>query len=147
MTLGVVYQHPKVLLGMKKDGFGKGRWNGFGGKLETGENINEGLVREFQEECGITPTKFEKRGVIYFRFKDYPEILEVNIFAINEYKGEPIETDEMRPKWFDVDSLPWKDMWPDDPLWFPLFKDGKKFEGNVFFKNQNIIIRHELEVI
>jgi len=26
--------YPKVLLGMKKKGFGEGKWNGFGGKVE-----------------------------------------------------------------------------------------------------------------
>ncbi|MFA6285288.1 MAG: NUDIX domain-containing protein [Parcubacteria group bacterium] len=92
LTLGVVYQNPKVLLGMKKRGFGEGRWNGFGGKLEKGETIEEGLIREFQEECGITPTVFEKRGIIYFEFENYPEVLEVNIFAVNEFQGEPVET-------------------------------------------------------
>ena len=34
LTLTIIYQHPKVLLGMKKRGFGAGRWNGFGGKVE-----------------------------------------------------------------------------------------------------------------
>jgi len=145
MTLGIVYQHPKILLGLKKFGFGKGRWNGFGGKIEAGETIEQGLVREFQEECEITPTKFDKRGVIYFEFEDDPDVLEVNIFAVSEYQGEPNETEEMKPDWFHIDELPWKNMWPDDPLWFPLFRDGKKFEGNVFFKDQNTIIRYEFQ--
>jgi hypothetical protein len=33
LTLTIIYQHPRVLLGMKKRGFGAGRWNGFGGKV------------------------------------------------------------------------------------------------------------------
>ena len=33
----------KVLLGMKKRGFGAGKWNGFGGKLKEGK----GLILEF----------------------------------------------------------------------------------------------------
>ncbi len=50
----------------------------------------------------------------------------------------------MQPSWFDADDLPWKDMWPDDPLWYPLFREGKNFEGNVFFKDQNEIIHHDI---
>lgn len=30
-----------VLLGMKKRGFGAGKWNGFGGKVQPGETIEE----------------------------------------------------------------------------------------------------------
>ena len=40
-TLCLIYQHPKLLLGMKKRGFGAGRWNGFGGKLHENESIEE----------------------------------------------------------------------------------------------------------
>ena len=37
---------------MKKRGFGAGKWNGFGGKVEPGETIVEAAVREVKEECG-----------------------------------------------------------------------------------------------
>ena len=42
-----------VLLGMKKRGFGVGKWNGFGGKVENGETVFDGAMRELQEECSI----------------------------------------------------------------------------------------------
>ncbi len=35
----------QVLLGLKKRGFGVGFWNGFGGKVEKGETIEEGARR------------------------------------------------------------------------------------------------------
>ena len=37
---------------MKKRGFGEGKWNGFGGKVEVGETIVEAAAREVKEECG-----------------------------------------------------------------------------------------------
>lgn len=40
--------HPdskQVLLGYKKRGFGNGRWNGFGGKVESNESIETAAVR------------------------------------------------------------------------------------------------------
>ena len=87
-TLCLVYEHPKILLGLKKRGFGEGRWNGYGGKVNAGETIEESMIREMQEESGITPTKFENRGVLYFEFKEIPEqIIEVNLFSIDEYKA------------------------------------------------------------
>mgnify|MGYP001560708223 FL=1 len=39
MTLCIIHQHSKILLGMKKRGFGAGRWNGFGGKLLSGKKF------------------------------------------------------------------------------------------------------------
>ena len=45
LTLVFVQNDNKTLLGLKKRGFGKGRWNGFGGKVEKGETIVEGAKR------------------------------------------------------------------------------------------------------
>ena len=55
LTLMLVFnaQRRQVLLGMKKKGFGVGKWNGFGGKVELGESIAQGAHRELTEEAGI----------------------------------------------------------------------------------------------
>ena len=37
--------HSRVLLGLKKRGFAEGRWNGFGGKVDPGETIEEAARR------------------------------------------------------------------------------------------------------
>lgn len=44
-TLVLVVQPSRVLLGMKKRGFGAGLWNGFGGKVQPGESIEEAARR------------------------------------------------------------------------------------------------------
>ena len=43
----------RLLLGCKKRGFGAGKWNGFGGKLEGKETFRACAVREVREEAGI----------------------------------------------------------------------------------------------
>ncbi|EIW71045.1 hypothetical protein TREMEDRAFT_59989 [Tremella mesenterica DSM 1558] len=45
----------RVLLGRKKRGFGIGLWNGFGGKLDQGETMDQCVIRELYEECGLIP--------------------------------------------------------------------------------------------
>lgn len=45
LTLVMVVQPGRVLLGMKKRGFGAGRWNGFGGKVQDGETIEDAARR------------------------------------------------------------------------------------------------------
>jgi 8-oxo-dGTP diphosphatase/2-hydroxy-dATP diphosphatase len=39
LTLAFLLERNRVLLGFKKRGFGMGKWNGFGGKVESGETI------------------------------------------------------------------------------------------------------------
>ena len=36
---------PQVLLGYKKRGYAQGLWNGFGGKVEPSESIEQAAVR------------------------------------------------------------------------------------------------------
>jgi len=50
LTLVMPRREGRILLGMKKRGFGQGRWNGFGGKVEKGESVAEGAARELLEE-------------------------------------------------------------------------------------------------
>ncbi len=45
LTLAFVRESARVLLGLKKRGFGQGRWNGFGGKVQPGETIEQGARR------------------------------------------------------------------------------------------------------
>ena len=45
LTLTLVQRENEVLLGFKKRGFGQGKWNGFGGKVEPGETIVNAAVR------------------------------------------------------------------------------------------------------
>lgn len=144
LTLCIVYQHPRVLLGMKKRGFGAGRWNGFGGKMKDGETMVESLHREILEEAGIEVVAPEKLGIIEFEFQGNPEILEVHIFRATKFIGEPVEGEEMKPQWFSVDEIPFKEMWPDDIYWIPLFLAGKKFRGRFLFGESDTILEQEL---
>ena len=147
LTLCIVHQHPNVLLGMKKRGFGAGRWNGFGGKVAPEETIEDAAKREMQEEAGIELKKFDKVGVIEFEFQGNPEILEVHIFRSDDFSGEPIESEEMKPQWFHVDEIPFKDMWPGDIYWMPLFLSGKKFKGKFLFGESDAILEKELSEV
>src|SRR3972149_5594938 len=144
LTLCIIYQYPKVLLGMKKRGFGAGRWNGFGGKVSSAETIEEAARRELKEEAQIEIDKLDRVGVVEFEFRGNPEILEVHIFRSENFSGEPMETEEMKPQWFHVNDIPFQDMWPDDKYWMPLFLNGKKSKGRFLFGGTDTIIEQEL---
>jgi 8-oxo-dGTP diphosphatase / 2-hydroxy-dATP diphosphatase len=147
LTLCIIHKDNRILLGYKKRGFGEGRWNGFGGKVEKGETIEQAAHRELEEEAYIKPTDLKKRGVFEFTFQGNPEMLEVHLFSAKEFTGDLKESEEMRPKWFGEDEIPFEDMWPDDIIWFPLFLSGKNFNGKFHFKDKDKIISHSIEVI
>ena len=50
----------EVLLAMKKRGFGTGKWNGVGGKVQEGEDIAAAALREIKEEIGVTVSQAER---------------------------------------------------------------------------------------
>lgn len=133
LTLCIVYKQKRILLGMKKRGFGVGRWNGFGGKVEEGETILEAARRELEEESGVIANEMERVGILDFEFKNDPKILQVHIFRVTSFDKEPVETEEMKPCWFEVDKIPFDSMWSDDIYWMPYVLEGKKFEGRFLF--------------
>lgn len=134
LTLCMVFRDNQILLGMKKRGFGEGRWNGFGGKLEEGESVESAAMRELWEEVGIKTDKLDKAGIMEFTFQSDPDkILEVHIFKINDFTGEPEESEEMKPQWFKFSEIPFHQMWSDDEQWFPFLLLGKLFKGKFHF--------------
>ena len=56
-------------------------------------------------------------------------------------------TSEMRPQWFQLDQIPFADMWPDDSYWFPLLLQKKKFHGYFKFQNHDTILDHKLREV
>lgn len=147
MTLAIAHRGDEILLGLKKRDFGKGRWNGFGGKLEPGEDIETALRREVKEESGMVLKKFDKRGIFKFIFENEPQTLEVHLYKILEYEGEPSESEEMLPRWFSVSEIPFDQMWPDDIYWMPLFLADKKIKAEFFLKDKNTLLNKTIEEV
>ena len=72
LTLCIIHKDFKILLGMKKRGFGVGKWNGVGGKVKEGENITDAAIRETKEEIRVLALNPEKAGVLHFKFPYKP---------------------------------------------------------------------------
>ena len=115
-----------MLLIRKKRGLGAGKINGPGGKIEPGETALESAIREAQEEIGVTPSELEERGLLHFQFTDGYS-LRCTVFLARGFTGDPIETDEATPMWFDFDQIPYAEMWEDDQYWLPDVLAGRKF--------------------
>ena len=121
---------------MKKRGFGHGKYNGVGGKVESGETILQATSRETEEEIGVKIMEGDliQKAVLHFSFDGKSEWnQECHVFLAKKWKGEPVETDEMKPEWFSIDRLPFEKMWIDDPHWLPKVLSGKKLEASFTF--------------
>ncbi|CAG2107273.1 unnamed protein product [Medioppia subpectinata] len=139
----VTNQSKQILLGLKKRGFGQNKWNGFGGKVEVNETIEEAAKRELLEESNLECNSLTKMGILsmeYMSDPTAPKHLEIHVFHTEDVSGEPKESEEMRPKWFAIEDIPFKDMWADDPLWLPDLLKGSRFRGFFRYSDQSTII-------
>lgn len=146
----------ELLLAMKKRGFGAGKWNGVGGKLDSKKgdgDIVKAAIREAEEEIGVKIKELEKVAVLSFYF---PYISKkernqwdqnVHVFLVKNWKGKPIESEEMLPQWFKIQEIPFGQMWDDDKLWLPLVLNGKKLKADFIFKKGEVIVKHDIKVV
>lgn len=149
LSLLFLRRDDEILLAMKKRGFGEGRWNGVGGKVEAGESIEEAMIRETQEEIDVTPIIYEKVADIRFDeyFKGEPTLMHVHVYFATDWVGEPTESEEMAPKWFEIDQIPYTDMWSDDPFWLPHVLHGEKISADFKLDEKDVIIEHTTKVV
>ncbi len=142
LTLAFLLTEDSICLALKKRGFGEANWNGYGGKCEEEETIEECVVREIEEESKVVVSieDLEKVGIIEFL---YPEDLHlvVHTFFIRKWEGDPEETEEMRSEWFRFDRIPYDHMWADDPHWLPRVLRGEKLIGKVWFNEDGKTVK------
>lgn len=135
-TLAIIENGDMALLAMKKRGFGEGWWNGYGGKVQDGESITDAMIRELKEESGLIAKDFKERAVLEFLFEGSDKEVEMHVFEVSKYEGDLVETEEMNPKWFLKNDIPYDCMWPADRNWFPMFFEGKNIEGRAIFDSE-----------
>ncbi|MCX6726196.1 MAG: 8-oxo-dGTP diphosphatase [Candidatus Shapirobacteria bacterium] len=146
-TVVYLVKDNKVCMGMKKRGFGIGRWNGFGGKPKDKEMIEETAVRELLEESGVKADKENliKRGKFYYYQPNGD--WQINVFILNIWEGEPAETEEMKPEWFEIEKLPLEQMWENDALWIGRVLKGERLTGTVWHDENDKVVKYELKEV
>ena len=142
-SLLFISREREVVLIHKKRGFGKGKINGPGGRIESGETPRQGAIREVQEEICVTPTDVEECGELFFQFQDGFSIHGV-VFRADRFEGELGETEEADPFWVSHDEIPYDRMWADDVYWLPLVLAGRRFTGRFLFDGE-VMLEHHVE--
>lgn len=137
-TLGYVLSpdHQQVLMihrNARQDDQHLGKYNGLGGKLDAGEDIMAGMVREIREEAGIECTAMNLRGTLNWPgFGKNGEDWLGFIFLITAFEGTAHSGNhEGTLEWVPRDRLMTLPMWEGDRHFLPLVfdDDPRPFHG------------------
>ena len=110
----------QVLLGRKKFGLGRGNLVGPGGKLEPGESATAAIIREVAEETSLIIRDPQLVGELDYPFPHRPAWSQKSyVFVCRDWSGQPEESDELAPEWFEVADVPVDRMWDDAKYWLP----------------------------
>ena len=136
-TLGFLFRNGKIILAEKKRKIGAGKLNGYGGKIEDGEDKIGSLVREVEEECGVLlqEEKCEELGFVDFSRENKKELdARVYVYRIDDFSGEPKEMPGAgmgAPEEFPLDKIPYERMILGTEQFLNFVLEGKKFKGEI----------------
>ena len=102
------------------------KWIGVGGKLEEGESPEECLLREVQEETGLTLLRYRFRGIVTFVSDEWGTEY-MHLYTADRYTGEMTACDEGELVWIpkaEVTNLP---IWEGDKIFFRLLEESEDF--------------------
>ena len=107
----IIYKDKKVLLQKRKD---NKCWGYHGGRVETGEIVEEAAKRELLEETGLVALSLDLFGVFSGQelHHIYPDGNEVHIidivFLCNDFSGtiKRQKSEVLDLQWFDIDKIP-----------------------------------------
>ncbi|ASJ75876.1 8-oxo-dGTP diphosphatase MutT [Granulosicoccus antarcticus] len=106
VVAGVIFNGSgdKVLLALRKPEQHQGnRWEFPGGKLEAGEALQDGLVRELQEEIGIVVTQCQPRTIIEHSYPD--KQVRLHFWDVTAFEGEPAGCEGQTLRWLALAEL------------------------------------------
>ena len=134
---------PEILLGLKKTGFGQGRWVNLGGHIEPGEKPAAAAAREVEEESGliVSADALQHVASIEFRFPWRPSWDQTaEVYLTSCFTGEAAESDEIAPRWYPEDALPFAAMWDDARSWMPRVLAGEHVAVKITFAADNATV-------
>ena len=102
------------------------KWIGVGGKFEEGESPEECMLREVQEETGLTLTAWRYRGIVTFVSNEWSGEY-MHLFTADGYSGELISCEEGELEWVEKERLYSLPIWEGDKIFLRLLDSGRPF--------------------
>ena len=115
----------------------KGKWNGLGGKLESGESPEECVRREVLEESGLQIREPKLHGLLMFpAFKG--DDWYVFVFTAKEFEGELIDSPEGELAWIPDEKLTSLNLWESDQIFFPWLEKDRFFSAKFIYQGNEM---------
>lgn len=123
----------------KENDLNEGKWIGVGGKFEKDETPEECLLREVQEETGLTLTKYRLRAVITFILNEWGAEY-MYLFTANEFSGELRECNEGDLQWVDKNEVLKLNIWDGDRIFLKkLIEEDNFFTLKVVYDGDRLV--------
>lgn len=121
-TVCFIRENNKLLLALIEYHPNDRQWNGIGGFAEVGESLEDGLIREFQEETFIKLDKNKLKKVVEFNGSN-----PFYVFLTDTWSGElKIKEPSLKElRWFSINNLPYSQMYLGTKAWLPKVLEGK----------------------
>lgn len=120
----------------KENDLNRDKWIGIGGKFEENESPEDCMLREAQEETGLTLTSWRYRGIVTF-LSDRWETEYMHLFTADGYSGTLRQCDEGDLAWIKKSELLKLRLWEGDKIFLrlldsdePFFSLKLKYEGD-----------------
>ena len=103
----------------KKNDLNQDKWIGIGGKFEDKESPEDCLLREVQEETGLTLTSWQYRGLVTFVSDRWPTEY-MHLFTADRWTGTLKDCDEGVLEWLPRNRLLELPHWAGDAIFLEL---------------------------
>lgn len=102
------------------------KWIGVGGKFEEGESPEECMLREVQEETGLTLTAWRYRGIVTFVSDEWGGEY-MHLFTADGFTGQIRSCDEGELEWIEKQRLLALPIWEGDKIFLRLLDSEQPF--------------------
>lgn len=120
-----------------------GKWNGLGGKIESGETPEECVIREVREESGLTIVSPRLHGFLTFPSFAQEEDWYAFVFTARHFSGTLVDSTEGDLRWVDDQELFSLNLWEGDLIFLP-WLEGDRFFSGKFVYWEGKLISHDV---
>ena len=123
----------------KENDLNHDKWIGIGGKFEDKESPEDCLLREAQEETGLTLTDYRYRGIVTFVSDRWPTEY-MHLFTADGFTGALKECDEGVLEWLPRHKLRELPHWEGDLIFLDLMEqDVPFFSLKLCYEGENLV--------
>ena len=69
------------------------------------------------------------------------------MFQTTQFSGKMQETEEMRPRWWQEQDVPFHEMWLDDQHWYPHMLKREQFKAYFLFQGHDKILSFNIDLL